>query len=315
MLMDVNQLLSLSVRLAAPILMIAIGGLFSLRVSIFNIALEGLMLMGCFGSVIGAYYFHDPIWGIVIGVLFSVIITSIYSILVLEYDVNPIICALATITVCSGLTAYLLTPIFHSSGRYILPSSLAIPTIHMVFLEKIPYIGPMLNNHSVLVYFSFILPFVIQILLYKTNFGLSMRAVGSNAEAAAADGINVKRVRYIALAVTGVMCGLGGAELALSINMFNIDMSGGRGWIALAVIILTASEPIPTFFACLMFGVSQAIVLIFSGEGYPVQILSMLPYFLALVVAIVPQTIRIIRKKVRWSETKRRISNQQPASS
>lgn len=305
--MDVNQLLSLSIRLAAPILLVAIGGLFSLRVNIFNIALEGLMLVGCFGSIVGAYLFNDPFYGILVGVVFSLVMTSIYSVLVLEFEVNPIICALAIITVSSGLTRYLLIPIFNSSGRYILPSSLALQTIHTPFLEKIPVIGPMLNDHSFLVYIAFILPFVVHILLYKTNIGLSMRAVGLNAEAATADGINVKRVRYFALAVTGIMCGLAGSQLALSLYMFNVGMSGGRGFIALAALILTGSEPIPTFLACLMFGFSQSLVLIFSGEGYPVHILNMLPYFLALAVAIIPPLVRIIQKKVRWFETKKRI--------
>jgi general nucleoside transport system permease protein len=305
--MDVNQLLSLSVRLAAPVLMVAIGGLFSLRVSIFNIALEGLMLIGSFGSIVGAYFFNDPLIGIIVGVLFSLAMTLIYSILVLEFDVNPIIGAIATITVCSGLSGYLLIPIFKSSGRYILPISLALKTIHIPLLSDIPILGPLLNNHSFLVYIAIVLPFLIHILLYKTNFGLSLRAVGLNSEAAMADGIKVKKVRYIALAFTGIMCGLGGSQLALSLNMFNIGMSGGRGFTALAALILTGSEPIPTFFACLMFGFSEALVLIFSGEGYPVQILSMLPYFMALTVAILPPLVRFIQKKVRWSEERKRI--------
>ena len=305
--MDIDQLLSLSIRLAAPILMVAIGGLFSLRVNVFNIALEGLMVIGCFGSIVGAYLFNDPMIGVLFGVLFSLAMTIVYSLLVLELDVNPIISALATITVCSGLTGYLLIPIFKSSGRYILPTSLAIKTIHIEFLDNIPILGPLLNNHSILVYLSFMLPFLIHILLYKTNLGLSMRAVGSNAEAAMADGINVKRIRYFALMMTGAMCGLGGSQLALSLNMFNVGMSGGRGFTALAALILTGSEPIPTFLACLMFGFSYALVLIFSGEGYPVQLLNMLPYFMALAVAIIPPLIRIIQKKVRWSETRKKI--------
>ena len=306
--MDLNELLNLAIRLAAPIILVAIGGLFALKVNIFNIALDGIMLMGCFGSITGAFLFSDPYIGVLGGVAFSLILTLIYAVLVLEFDVDPIICALGVIVVSSGLTRYLLIPIFNSTGRYILPSSLALQTVRSPLLAKIPYVGSMLNNHSFLVYFSLVAPFLVYFLLYKTNIGLSMRAVGLNAEAAVADGINIKRIRYFALVLTGIFCGLGGAQLALSLNMFNVGMSGGRGWVALAALILSGSKPILAFLVSLMFGFANGLVLVLSGEGFPPQILNMLPYALALLIAVVPPLINYIQKKVRLHELRKSIS-------
>ena len=297
--------LNLTVRLAAPVLLVALGGLFSLRVNIFNIALEGFMLFGCFASVVGAYLTGSVLGGILFAAAVSLLMTMVYALFVLELDVDPVICAIAVITIAGGLTRYLLIPIFHTSGRYILPPELALPTVNLPWLEAIPVLGPILNNHSILVYLALVLPFLLHIFLYKTDLGLSMRSVGLNAEAAASAGISVKKVRYFALAMNGILCGLAGAQLALSLNLFNVGLTNGRGFTALAALTLTGFEPILTLLACLLFGASDALVLMLSGEGYPVQILSMLPYVLALVVAIVPPIVRRLAKNARRRRAER----------
>ena len=228
--------LNLTVRLAAPVLLVALGGLFSLRVNIFNIALEGFMLFGCFASVVGAYLTGSVLGGILFAAAVSLLMTMVYALFVFELDVDPVICAIAVITIAGGLTRYLLIPIFHTSGRYILPPELALPTVNLPWLEAIPVLGPILNNHSILVYLALVLPFLLHIFLYKTDLGLSMRSVGLNAEAAASAGISVKKVRYF-------------AQLALSLNLFNVGMTNGRGFTALAALTLTGFEPILTLLA------------------------------------------------------------------
>ena len=112
-----------------------------------------------------------------------------------------------------------------------------------------------------------------------------------NQEAAVSASIPVKRIQYLSMAIGGMLCGLGGAQLAMASNLFNVGMTNGRGYTAIAALILTGSEPIRTFWACLVFGFAEALVLMLSGEGYPVQILSMLPYVLALMVAILPPVV------------------------
>ncbi|MFA5523129.1 MAG: ABC transporter permease [Tissierellales bacterium] len=302
--MDYLQLLNSTLRLAAPITLIAMGGLFALKVDVFNLGLEGFALIGCFASVVGAYYTGSVIGGITIGVLATIIMTLIYAVFVMELKVNAVICAVAFLTLSSGITRYLMLPIFNMSGKYILSSDLALRPINISWLGNIPILGPILNNQTILVYLSLLLPFVIYILLYKTNIGLSMRAIGQSSESARSAGINVRGIKYFALLLNGLFCGLAGAQLALSLNMFNVDMTAGRGFTALAALILTASQPILTLLICLLFGLANAISNYLSTEGYPSQILGMLPYGLALIAAILPQVIRTISKAMNRAKAK-----------
>ena len=290
---NVEQLLNLSVRLAAPVILICLGGLFSIKVGVFNLALEGFTLFGCFAAVVGTYMTQSVAGGIAFAVLVTLLIA--------------LICALACTTIATGLTRYLLVPVFGVSGRFILPSELALPTLHFELLEHVPMIGPILNDHSILVYLALILPFAVHVFLYRTSLGLSIRAIGRNADAAASAGIGVRRIRYFAVALNGVFCGLAGAQLALSLNMFNVGMTDGRGFTAIAVLVLTGSEPVLSLLACLMFGFSDAMVLTLSGRGYPVQILSMLPYVLALAVVIVPLILRSAVRKTRRRSAEKKL--------
>lgn len=308
--MDVGNLLSLSIRLTAPVLLIALGGMFVLKVGVFNLALDGFALFGCFASVVGAYVTKSVTMGVLFAVVSCIVLNLIYSLFVFELKVDAVICAIAFITIANGLTRYLLIPIFGASGRYILDSALSLQTIRIGLLERIPFIGPILNNHSALVYFGLIAPFLVYVLMYRTRLGLNMRAVGSNAEVAVSAGINVRAIQYFASVCNGFFCGLAGAQLALSLNMFNVGMTDGRGFTALAVLIMTNSHPIWTLLASLMFGLSDALVLEFSGEGFNAQLLKMLPYVLALAVAVVPLVIRRITMGINRSRAERRIMMQ-----
>lgn len=303
--MDNLQLFNSALRLAAPIILIAMGGLFALKVDVFNLALEGFALIGCFASIVGAYYTESVVGGLLIGVIATIIMTLIYAVFVMELKVNAVICAVAFLTLSSGLTRYLMIPIFNVSGKYILPSELALKPINIGFLESIPIIGPIINNQTILVYLSLLAPFVIYILLYKTSIGLSMRAVGQSSDAAMSAGINARGVRYLALILNGLFCGLAGAQLALSLNMFNVGMTAGRGFTALAALILTGSEPITTLLIGLLFGLANAIANYLSTEGYPSQILGMLPYALALIAAILPQVIKTISRALNRAKFKK----------
>ncbi|SDY65869.1 nucleoside ABC transporter membrane protein [Proteiniborus ethanoligenes] len=302
--MDILQLLNSSLRLAAPIILIAIGGLFALKVNIFNLGLEGFTLIGCFSSVVGAFYTNSVIGGLFIGVIATILMTLIYAVFVMELKVNPVICAIAFLTLSSGLTRYLMIPIFDVSGKYILSSDLALRPIAISFLEKVPVIGPIINNQTILVYLSLIIPFFVYIFLYKTNIGLSMRAIGQSSNAAMSAGISVKKVQYFALILNGLFCGLAGAQLALSLNLFNVGMTSGRGFTALAALILTNAEPILTLLVCLLFGFANALANYLSTEGYPSQILAMLPYALALLAAILPMIIKTIAKSMKKAKIK-----------
>lgn len=295
--MSITTLLSVSIRFLGPILLVAMGGLIADRVNMFNLALEGFMLISAFAAVVGTHYTQNVWAGVFFGVLASVVLIVIYAIFIFELKVEPIICGIAIITTTGGLTRYLLIPIFGVSGRFILSSNLSIPVIESSWLEKIPFIGQILNSQSILVYIALITPFVIWFVLYKTNLGLNMRAVGLNEEAAASAGIKVNRIQYGALIANGILCGLGGAQLALALNMFNVGMTDGRGFTAIAAIALASGRPILTALACLLFSISESLVVALSGTGVSTYLLGSIPYVLALLAAISPQLV----KKILWA--------------
>lgn len=292
--MDILNLLSTAIRLTAPTLLIAMGGLFALKCNIFNLALDGIALFGCFAAIAGAHFSGSILTGVLCAAIVGIILCLIYGVFVFQLKVDPVICAIAFISICSGLTRYLLNPVFHTSGRVIISNNLALPTIHFRFLDAVPYVGQVLNDKTALVYLALVIPFFVWVLLYKTKYGLNLRAVGLSDEVANSAGINLVFTRYSALMLNGLFCGLAGAQLALSLNMFNIDMTNSRGFTALAVLIMTDSSPIMSLLACFVFGLSEATVLQLAGTGYNAQLLDALPYIAALVVVIIPLAIRKI---------------------
>ena len=305
--MDIVSILTVAVRHAGPILLVAMGGLLAVKANVFNLALEGFMLIGAFASIVGAYYSNNVIIGILSGIVASTILIIIYAVFIIELKVQPVICAISIITLTGGLTRYLLNPIFGVSGRYVLSSELAMPTVHINFLDKIPLIGNILNGHSIIVYFSLFLPFVLYFVMYKTTYGLDLRAVGTNEEAAVSAGLNARRVKYTALIFNGILCGLGGAELALSVYMFNVGMTNGRGYTALAAIILSNSHPVGAFAACLLFGLAESLVVTLSTTGVSSYLLGMLPYVLALAAEAFPQLFKIYKNGMRRKKAQRQI--------
>ena len=300
--MSLTYILSLALRLCTPVLLISIGGMFVLKANIFNLALEGFALMGAFAAVAGAHFSGSALTGVLLAAVVTMLI-------VLELRVDAVIAAIAFISISSGLTRYLLKPIFGTSGRFIISSELSLPALHFGLLDHLGTLGAILNDQGALVYLALLMPFVVHIVFYKTRFGLTLRSVGLNEEAARSAGLNVRATQYICLALCGIFCGLAGAQLALSLNMFSVGMTDGRGYTALAVLIMADSRPILSMLACFMFGISDAVVLVLSGTGYNAQILDMLPYVLALLVAVLPLLIRTIARKVKRSRVESSIFN------
>ena len=303
--MSLTYILSLALRLCTPVLLISIGGMFVLKANIFNLALEGFALMGAFAAVAGAHFSGSALTGVLLAAVVTMLLCLLYGVIVLELRVD----AIAFISISSGLTRYLLKPIFGTSGRFIISSELSLPALHFGLLDHLGTLGAILNDQGALVYLALLMPFVVHIVFYKTRFGLTLRSVGLNEEAARSAGLNVRATQYICLALCGIFCGLAGAQLALSLNMFSVGMTDGRGYTALAVLIMADSRPILSMLACFMFGISDAVVLVLSGTGYNAQILDMLPYVLALLVAVLPLLIRTIARKVKRSRVESSIFN------
>jgi general nucleoside transport system permease protein len=289
-------------RTASPILLAALGGIFSQRAGIFNIALEGYMLLGAFVSVLVTSVTGSIPLALAAAVLASMLLALAMGVFVIALRGDEIIVGIAVNLLAVGLTAFFLQEL--TSGASFLRVDLSLPNVDLPFLEPVPVIGPLLAHQSVLVWLSFLLIPLVSWTLFRSGLGLRMRAVGENRDAAISAGVAPDRLRFIAFAITGAFCGLAGAELALGVvSLFSINMTAGRGIIAFAAVTFGAAVPRWVVLAALLFGFADAVANRMQTLGLPVQFVLMVPYLLTIVVLLtvaVPWS-RLLRRDQRGS--------------
>lgn len=283
-----GQILSLSlfaaaIRSATPILYAALGGIFSERSGVLNIALEGIMLIGAFSAVVGTYYTGNPWIGLLCGVIGGTLTSLIHAVMSIHLRANQAIVGTGINILGIGLPSFLMLKIWGQQG--LSPIVPRITEWRIPYFIDLPVIGPILGRHSPLVYLALILVPVTYFVLFKTSFGLRLRAVGENPRAADTVGIDVYRMRYYAVLLSGVLASLGGAYLSISfLSQFVTVMTAGRGFIGLAAMIFGRWNPYGALFACLLFGFADALQSAAQAVGVPIapQILLALPYALTI---------------------------------
>ena len=242
-------------RLVTPILLAALGGMVCTRAGIVNIALEGHMIMGCFGGVLGSYYLKSAIGGVLVGMIMSMLVALIYGILRVNFGAEEVVVGLAVNLFSTSLTVFLLRTIFKVTGTFSSPDLKGLKILELPIIKDIPIIGPLLSGHTIVVYFSWICVALTYILFFNTTLGLRIRGVGENPEASKTLGISISKIHYFAILLCGAFCGLAGAQLSLgNVTMFVEEMSGGRGWIAIVASLLGQAHPIGVFLASTLFG-------------------------------------------------------------
>lgn len=257
-------------RFVTPILLAALGGMLCTRVGITNIALEGHMIMGCFGALLGSYYLQSAFFGVLVGVGFSLIVAMIFAFLRVNFEADEIVVGLAVNLFGTSLSIFLLRTIFQVTGSFTSPNLRGLGKINLPFLHNIPVIGPLLSGHTVLVYISWLCVIITYVLLFNTTLGLRMRGVGEHPEASATLGVNVKNTHYIAILACGVLCGLAGSQLSLgNVTMFVEEMSSGRGWIAIVATLMGQAHPVGVFLASTLFGFVTSLSFRIQGLGWP----------------------------------------------
>ena len=272
-------LLFSSIRLATPLIFAALGGMFSERAGVINIALEGLMLTGAFTAAVATYELSNPYIGFLCGVAAGAFVALIFAIAVIKFEADQVVAGFAVSLLMLGLPAVISSRIYDLAG--------STQQIAKEFLLPDFY-----NRISIASILAFALIPVCWYVLYKTPFGLRIRAAGENPEAADAAGVNVIKLRYVAVIMSGVLAAAGGAYLSIGqSSLFTRGMTAGRGYIALAALILAKWKPIPVLFACLFFGFTEALAIQMqgvikmpSGEDVPVQFIQMIPYVLTIIV-------------------------------
>ncbi len=298
-LLTLLQILDSTVRLATPLLLACLAGLYSERAGIFDIGLEGKMLAAAFLSGAVAYTSGSAWIGLFAGLGASLVLSTVHGVASITYRGNQLISGVAINFLAAGLTVVVAQSWFGQGGRTPqLVGDARFEPITLPFAEalrEVPVIGPiyyeLVSGHTSLVYIALLLVPLTWMLLYRTRFGLRLRAVGENPASVDTAGISVIGLRYISVIICGLLCGLAGVYLATALQAgFVKDMSAGRGFIALAALIFAKWRPWHALYACLLFGFLQAMALrpdvLESSLGFKVngQLLDALPYILTVVI-------------------------------
>lgn len=285
---QLTDFLAAALRLSVPIAFAALGGVLSERSGVLNIGLEGMMLAGAFGAATGSYYSGSAGVGIIAALFAGGLAGLLLGLLSVTLRVNQLVSGIAVNLLCAGLTAFLARQAFGENlGRAFVQGfdEVAVP-----FLSQIPIVGTVLFYQDALAYFLFALVPLTLFVLFKTTWGLNLRATGENPKAADTAGVPVFRIRYIAIMISGMLAALGGAHIALSqIHLFTENMSAGRGFIALAAVILGRWNPLLAVLAALFFGICDAaqLRLQFANPTIPYQAFIILPYVASIIALIV----------------------------
>jgi simple sugar transport system permease protein len=280
------------IQLAMPTALAAVGEAFSERAGVLNLGLEGMMLCAALASFVGEFYTGSAMFGVLAGVAAGTLVAALKAFLSVYLKTEQVINGIAIVIFAQGITAFAYERLFRG-----LQTSPEVPPMHTVpipGLASIPGIGPVLFDQNVLIYISLVMVAAVWLLLYRTKFGLWVRAVGESPLAAESVGGHVDRVRWLALLVCGAMAGFGGAVLIVGdINLFGVSVTAGRGWVAIALVIFGRWNPLIVFGGALLFGMTDALQLriqAVSGGTHaavPYEFFQALPYLLTLTVMVV----------------------------
>jgi general nucleoside transport system permease protein len=274
-------------RAAVPVGFAALGAAIAERSGVYNVGLEGSILVGAFGAAAGTLWTGSPVQGVCFGLAAGVLLGMLQALLTVALRSDQLVAGIAVNLFCAGLTAYLSRLVFgEKQGSATLPALEALPVPGM---SQIPILGPSLFSQDGLAYMLPLLALATAFVLYRTHLGLALRATGESPRAADSAGVAVLPLRALAVVASSALAALGGAHLVLAqIHLFAENMAGGRGFLALALVILGRWHPLWAMVAALFFGLCEAaqLSLQFSHPQLPYQLFLVLPY-LASIVALV----------------------------
>jgi ABC-type uncharacterized transport system permease subunit len=263
-----------TLRISVPYALPALGATFSERSGVTNIALEGILLIAAFATTVGTYFTNDPLVGIFCGMLAGFLTALLHSLITVTLKADQIISGIAINLFALGVTKFSCQLIFNSSSN----------SARIVGLEQLQISAtvPLLNNPFI--WGTILLLLTANFVLFKTRFGLRLRAVGEHPEAAETVGVSVNAMRHAGVLISGVLAGLGGAWLALDQHSFTDGMSAGRGFIALAAMIIGKWKPTGAVIACVLFGFTESLSIYLQGTTSAVQFIQMIPYVVTIIV-------------------------------
>ena len=286
----ISDTMASMIRMATPLMLMALGGLLCQRAGVFNIALEGFSLVGAFAAIAVVQFTGGSVWAGLIGAMIAgVVYSSLYALFVTKFKADYIIASIAMNMLGLGLTSYLLRTMFDVQGAY------SPDTIHKLSMINIPVIKdiPILNclsGQSIVTYIAIVLIVVIYIMLFKTKMGLSICAVGESELAAKTAGIKPNVIRWEVILISGALCGLAGAYLStISVSQFSENMIQGRGFNAFTAFVFGGAHPVYSSLVTLLFGLADAVGIRIEllGSNISPSIIKMFPYVLAIVALMI----------------------------
>ena len=293
------EFLSSVIRITAPILFAALGAVIAEKAGLVNMGLEGMMMIAALFGTLTSYWTQSWVVGVLCALIVGVLLSLMVGFFALKLKTDIILAGIAVNMLGSGGTIFLLYMFTGMRGNTgsLVSQNILIPTVNIPLIQDIPILGQILSGHSILTYLAFFFVFLMWMLLYKTPVGLNIRAVGENDHAAESVGINVRRIQYIALAISGALAGLGGAFMSMYYSQgWNSGMVAGRGFIALAARAMGQGEPVGTMLSSLLFGLAQALRTKVSAlQGVSSYLVSVIPY-VATVLGLVIYAIATMRR-------------------
>lgn len=276
-------------RVTAPVLLAALGGAVTRLAGVTNIALEGMMLFAAFFSLLTAALTGNLMLAVAVGVVAGVGLSALFAFFSLSLRGNIFIIGLATNLFATAVTGYVTQTSFGSAGVIQIPGTPVLPQIRLPLLDGIPIVGQVISGHTAMVYVSWIAVGLMALITYHTAFGWRLRAVGENEAGVASLGLSATGLQWQAILISGLLCGLAGAHISLSLGVFVQDMTSGRGWIGLIAASLGAGSYTRTALAALLFGVALGVanLLQTSGTGLPPKLVLMIPFLFTVVVFVV----------------------------
>ena len=275
-----------ALRMATPLILASLGGLFSERSGVVNIALEGILLTGAFASIVATYYTGNPWAGVFAGVFAGMLVSLIHAIVSIVFKADQIVSGVAINLLAMGLTQFLTWMIWGSSSNSPPVQGMAHWSLPETWGPVARGVNTVIGHYPPLVYVALALVAVSHVVLFRTPFGLRLRATGEHPEAVDTLGVSVHAMRFAGVLMSGAFAGLGGAFLALNTHQFVKNMSAGRGFIALAAMIFGKWNPVGAFAACLLFGYAEAVQMGLQGQAVPTQFVQMIPYVLTMVALV-----------------------------
>lgn len=288
-------------RITTPILFAALAAVIADRAGVTNIGLEGIMMISALTGVIFSAWTQSAWIGLLCAILLGVLTALMIGFFALKLKTDIILAGIAVNMLGNGGTIFFMYLASGDRGYSANLASKVMPTVDLPLIQNIPVLGDIISGHNILTYFAFLCVALVWVLLYKTPMGLRIRAVGESPNAADSVGVSVNRIKYIALAISGALAGMGGAFMSMGyMSSFNTNMTAGRGFIALAAEAMGRGEPVGTMLTSLLFGFADALANNMQSLGLPQELVAMTPYVFTVVGLAVyaASTLKKSRKKV-----------------